>query len=197
MLQSAGVERKALDSIHAASQFAEPISVEDRGNTTAESNAGLAYAIGYTSGILIYITMLIYGMMVLRGVMEEKTSRIAEVIVSSVKPFQLMMGKNYWHWRRRYYAINYLGCFYNCINRCGAILHLARYHAGNTNLAAKWRRNARQFYGAGQRAGTAHLFHSTYFGHGQLAADNYLLYILFYRRISFLCSIICSSWQRD
>jgi ABC-2 type transport system permease protein len=37
--------------------------------------------------------MLIYGMMVLRGVMEEKTSRIAEVMVSSVKPFELMMGK--------------------------------------------------------------------------------------------------------
>jgi ABC-2 type transport system permease protein len=53
----------------------------------------LASAIGYGCGILIYITMLIYGMMVMRGVMEEKTNRIAEVIVSSVKPFQLMMGK--------------------------------------------------------------------------------------------------------
>lgn len=50
-------------------------------------------AVGYTSGTLIYITMLIYGMMLMRGVMEEKTSRIAEVIVSSVKPFELMMGK--------------------------------------------------------------------------------------------------------
>ncbi|MES1222606.1 MAG: ABC transporter permease, partial [Bacteroidota bacterium] len=58
-----------------------------------ESNQTLAYGIGYASGILIYITMIIYGMMVLRGVMEEKTNRIAEVIVSSVKPFELMMGK--------------------------------------------------------------------------------------------------------
>ena len=37
--------------------------------------------------------MMIYGMMVMRGVMEEKTSRIAEVMVSSVKPFQMMIGK--------------------------------------------------------------------------------------------------------
>jgi ABC-2 type transport system permease protein len=42
---------------------------------------------------LIYITLFIYGSMVMRGVMEEKTNRIAEVIVSSVKPFQLMIGK--------------------------------------------------------------------------------------------------------
>ena len=42
---------------------------------------------------LIYIILFIYGTMVMRGVMEEKVSRIAEVIVSSVKPFQLMLGK--------------------------------------------------------------------------------------------------------
>ena len=41
----------------------------------------------------MYIVILIYGQMVMRSVMEEKISRIAEVIVSSVKPFQLMLGK--------------------------------------------------------------------------------------------------------
>jgi ABC-2 type transport system permease protein len=45
------------------------------------------------AGFLIYIILFVYGTMVMRGVMEEKVSRIAEVIVSSVKPFQLMMGK--------------------------------------------------------------------------------------------------------
>jgi ABC-2 type transport system permease protein len=55
--------------------------------------SGIAYAVGYTSSILIYITILIYGTMVMRGVSEEKTNRIAEIIISSVKPFQLMMGK--------------------------------------------------------------------------------------------------------
>ncbi|HTQ29223.1 MAG TPA: ABC transporter permease [Puia sp.] len=93
MLQQSGISRSQLDSIHTRSQFAELKSLQEHGNKTEESNQALAYGIGYSCGILIYIIMLIYGMMVLRGVMEEKTSRIAEVMVSSVKPFELMMGK--------------------------------------------------------------------------------------------------------
>ncbi|MFT3704762.1 MAG: ABC transporter permease [Agriterribacter sp.] len=58
-----------------------------------KSIAGVAYAVSFIAGILIYMILLIYGTMVMRGVMEEKTTRIAEVIVSSAKPFQLMMGK--------------------------------------------------------------------------------------------------------
>ncbi|HLX92384.1 MAG TPA: ABC transporter permease [Puia sp.] len=58
-----------------------------------QSNFWAAYGIGFTSGMVIYITLMIYGMMVMRGVMEEKTNRIAEVMVSSVKPFQMMIGK--------------------------------------------------------------------------------------------------------
>ncbi len=57
------------------------------------SNAGITYAVSFAGGILIYMILMIYGSMVMRGVMEEKTNRIAEVIVSSVKPFQLMLGK--------------------------------------------------------------------------------------------------------
>lgn len=57
------------------------------------SSAGLASAIGYVSGFLIYMFIFMYGAQVMRGVMEEKSSRIVEVIISSVKPFQLMMGK--------------------------------------------------------------------------------------------------------
>lgn len=64
-----------------------------KGNTTQQANSGLAYGIGFGSGILIYITLFIYGAAVMRGVMEEKMNRIAEVIISSVKPFQLMAGK--------------------------------------------------------------------------------------------------------
>jgi ABC-2 type transport system permease protein len=93
MLQQAGVKRNELDSIHIKSQFATITPMQEHGNKAQENNQKAAYGIGYASGILIYITMLIYGMMVLRGVMEEKTNRIAEVIVSSVKPFQLMLGK--------------------------------------------------------------------------------------------------------
>lgn len=49
--------------------------------------------IGYVMGFLIYLVILIYGMSVMRGVSEEKTNRVAEVIISSVKPFHLMLGK--------------------------------------------------------------------------------------------------------
>lgn len=49
--------------------------------------------VGFVAGILIYIFIFMYGVQVMRGVIEEKTSRIVEVIISSVKPFELMMGK--------------------------------------------------------------------------------------------------------
>lgn len=65
-----------------------PTNVNDE---TADS--GVASTIGYVAGFLIYFILLIYGSQVMMGVMEEKTNRIAEVIVSSVKPFQLMLGK--------------------------------------------------------------------------------------------------------
>jgi ABC-2 type transport system permease protein len=93
MLQEAGIHQNVLDSIHQASQYAELKAFEDKGKESKESNAGLAMGIGYASGFLIYLTLFIYGTMVMRGVMEEKTNRIAEVIISSVKPFELMMGK--------------------------------------------------------------------------------------------------------
>jgi ABC-2 type transport system permease protein len=92
-LQDNGISKAKLDSIHNESQFAELKTQQQSGGSVKESSEGLASAIGYGCGILIYITMLIYGMMVMRGVMEEKTNRIAEVMISSVKPFQLMMGK--------------------------------------------------------------------------------------------------------
>ncbi len=53
----------------------------------------LATKISFAGGLIIYIFIFIYGAQVMRGVIEEKTSRIVEVIISSVRPFQLMMGK--------------------------------------------------------------------------------------------------------
>ena len=66
--------------------------LDDLGKSSA-SNFNVASSIGYVTAFLIYITLFVYGVMVMRGVMEEKTNRIAEVVISSVKPFQLMMGK--------------------------------------------------------------------------------------------------------
>ena len=58
-----------------------------------KSSTEMAMGIGYAAGFIIYMFVLLYGMMVMRGVMEEKTSRIVEVIISSVKPYQLLFGK--------------------------------------------------------------------------------------------------------
>jgi ABC-2 type transport system permease protein len=58
-----------------------------------KANVNTAEGIGYACGFLIYFILLVYGSQVMMGVMEEKTNRIAEVIVSSVKPFQMMLGK--------------------------------------------------------------------------------------------------------
>ena len=57
------------------------------------SSSEIAMVLGLISALLIYMFVLSYGAMVMQGVMEEKTSRIVEVIVGSVKPFDLMMGK--------------------------------------------------------------------------------------------------------
>ena len=58
-----------------------------------ESNAGIAIAVGMVLTFLIYMFVMSYGGMVMQSVMEEKTSRIVELMVSSVKPLQLMLGK--------------------------------------------------------------------------------------------------------
>lgn len=58
-----------------------------------DASVGASFAVGFVAAFLIYISLFIYGTQVMRGVIEEKTTRIIEVIVSSVKPFQLMLGK--------------------------------------------------------------------------------------------------------
>jgi ABC-2 type transport system permease protein len=58
-----------------------------------KSSTELGMILGYVFGFFMYMFILLYGVMVMHGVMEEKQSRIVEVIISSVKPFQLMMGK--------------------------------------------------------------------------------------------------------
>ncbi|MDF2187680.1 ABC transporter permease [Paraflavitalea sp. CAU 1676] len=88
-LLALNITQTQLDSARRSSEVEfKPISGEKDKN-----KAGLSYAVGFISGFLIYIILFIYGTMVMRGVAEEKVTRIAEVIVSSVKPFQLMMGK--------------------------------------------------------------------------------------------------------
>ena len=65
----------------------------DKEGDTRQTSTGVAMAIAYIGGLLMYMLVFMFGSMVMRGVIEEKTSRIVEVIISSVKPIQLMMGK--------------------------------------------------------------------------------------------------------
>ena len=94
-LENNGIRMAELDSIsrkNSGSSVIDNRLVDDAGGQK-KVNPQLNYMVGFGSGILIYITMFIFGAMVMRGVMEEKTNRIAEVMVSSIKPFQLMLGK--------------------------------------------------------------------------------------------------------
>lgn len=70
----------------------QTIKIDDTG-VVKETSTGIAMALAYISGFLMYMLVFMFGSQVMRGVIEEKTSRIVEVIISSVKPVQLMMGK--------------------------------------------------------------------------------------------------------
>jgi ABC-2 type transport system permease protein len=63
-----------------------------RGRTTDES-AGQSFSLGYFMGIILYIAITLYGVNVMNSVLEEKTTRIVEVLMSSLRPSQLMAGK--------------------------------------------------------------------------------------------------------
>jgi len=73
--------------INASTSKLNETGIEER--SSVELNTGL----GFAGGMLIYIFIFLFGAQVMRGVMEEKINRVVEVIISSVKPFELMMGK--------------------------------------------------------------------------------------------------------
>lgn len=71
----------------------DPEPVQSTEKNQSELTSVIAAAIGGAMGFVMYLTLVIYGMMIMRSVMEEKINRIVEVMISSVKPFQLMLGK--------------------------------------------------------------------------------------------------------
>lgn len=66
--------------------------VDDSGKEES-SNSKILFGVGMAGGILMYMFIFIYGAQIMQGIIEEKMSKVVEVIVSSVRPFQLMMGK--------------------------------------------------------------------------------------------------------
>lgn len=86
-----GVNIAQINEIKADVQVA-PKQITAEGDTQ-DSNTQIAMIIAMALAVLVYISLFLYGSQVMRGVIEEKSNRIVEVIISSVKPFQLMMGK--------------------------------------------------------------------------------------------------------
>lgn len=89
-LVKSGIDKNVLDKITTNIDIST-INLSNEGEK--KSNSIVASGVGYISAFLIYMFIFLYGSQVMRGVIEEKTSRIVEVIISSVKPFELMMGK--------------------------------------------------------------------------------------------------------
>ncbi|MEP3389213.1 MAG: ABC transporter permease [Reichenbachiella sp.] len=90
-LANSGLDQELIDNLRSYVDI-QTINLSDTGGES-ESNSGIAFGVGYVSSFLLYMFIFIYGMQIMRGVTQEKTSRIIEVMIASVRPFQLMMGK--------------------------------------------------------------------------------------------------------
>lgn len=85
------IDTAVIHSIKKSDINIKTVEITETGDKSSDLGANIA--VGIACAIFIYISLFIYGGQVMRGVIEEKTSRIIEVIISSVKPFQLMLGK--------------------------------------------------------------------------------------------------------
>ena len=89
-MQELGVDQQLLKDIETQIDL-NTLSLTSEGEK--QSNAETTVGTAYVSSLLIYFFLFLYGVQVMKGVIEEKYNRIVEVIISSIKPFQLMMGK--------------------------------------------------------------------------------------------------------
>ena len=94
MLKAENVDQAIVERTEETINVQIPIiELGDKKSKDTSADVEVSTALGAFSGILIYVFIFLFGAQVMRGVIEEKTNRIVEVIISSVKPFQLMMGK--------------------------------------------------------------------------------------------------------
>lgn len=85
------VEQSLLDKLK-TDVTVENVKISEGGQEKS-SNSKILFGVGMAGGILMYMFIFIYGAQIMQGIIEEKMSKVVEVIVSSVRPFQLMMGK--------------------------------------------------------------------------------------------------------
>ncbi len=91
LLKNNGIDASTLKIINQTSINISTIKVTEKG--LENGNVGASTVLGYIGAIMIYMFIFMYGVQIMRGVIEEKSNRIVEVIISSIKPFELMMGK--------------------------------------------------------------------------------------------------------
>lgn len=87
-----GLDNEKIDQL-STSVTLDPISVKDKGKEVTSMTAVVGSILGGVMSYIMFFIILIYGAQVMRSVMEEKINRIVEVLISSVKPYELMMGK--------------------------------------------------------------------------------------------------------
>jgi ABC-2 type transport system permease protein len=90
-LEAAGASGSVLQIVGTDVDLSTRKLSEDEG-TTSDSSFALTF-VGYAMALAIYFAVFIYGQYVMQGVIEEKSNRVVEVVVSSVRPFELLMGK--------------------------------------------------------------------------------------------------------
>lgn len=92
-ITASNIDRSVYESLQTRISM-DSVTEEGSGQSRSGKTAAvLSTILGVVMGVMMYMVILIYGQMVMRSVMEEKISRIAEVMISSVRPFALMMGK--------------------------------------------------------------------------------------------------------
>ncbi len=89
-LVRSGLQKETLDSLYTNVKIS---AAKISGDEIKENNTMINAAVGFAGAFFIYLFIFLYGVQVMKGVAEEKSNRIVEVIISSVKPFDLMLGK--------------------------------------------------------------------------------------------------------
>lgn len=90
-MQQLNIDQKLLDQLK-TNVTINSVEISEGGQEKS-SDTKVLFGVGMTGGILMYMFIFIYGAQIMQGIIEEKMSKVVEVIVSSVRPFQLMMGK--------------------------------------------------------------------------------------------------------
>ncbi len=90
-MEEASIDKETLRDLEATKVSLTNVVFGETGEKAGDTL--IATILGYIMGFVIYMVLFVYGAMVMKGVMEEKTNRIIEVMASSVKPIQLMLGK--------------------------------------------------------------------------------------------------------